>query len=54
MAELALSTHDFGIVQDLRALNGRPESPLYDAFWTELKILLELHARADDRRHGKL
>jgi hypothetical protein len=32
MAELALSTHDFGIMQDLRSLNGRHESPLYDVF----------------------
>lgn len=53
MAELALLTQDFDLVQDLRAVNGRPESPLFDAFWSELKILLESHARVDDRRHGE-
>ena len=52
MAELALLTQDFDIVQDLRAVNGRAESPLFDAFWSNLKILLESHARVDDRRHG--
>ncbi len=40
MAELALSTHDFIVMQDLRALNGRPESRLYD-------VILE---RAQDTR----
>jgi hypothetical protein len=54
MAKLALNTPDFVIMQDLRALNGRPESPLYDAFWSELKIILGSHARVDDRRHDKL
>ena len=52
MAELFLSTQDFDIVQDLRTLNGRLESPLFDLFWMELKKLLESHARVDDRRHG--
>ncbi len=32
MAELALLAQDFDIVQDLRAVNGRPESPMFDAF----------------------
>jgi hypothetical protein len=53
MAELVLSTQDFDIIQDLRELNGRPESPLFDMFWSELNILLESHARVDDRRHGE-
>jgi hypothetical protein len=53
MAEVALLTQDFDIVHDLRVVNGRPESPLFDAFWSELKVLLESHARVDDRRHGK-
>jgi hypothetical protein len=53
VAELALTTHDFDLVQDLRELNGRVESSLFDAFWSELKILLESHARVDDRRHGE-
>ena len=53
MAELVLSTQDFDIIQDLRELSGRPESPLFDLFWSELNTLLELHARVDDRRHGE-
>jgi hypothetical protein len=32
MAELVLSTQDFDIIQDLRELNGRPGSPLFDLF----------------------
>jgi hypothetical protein len=32
MEELALLTHDFDLVQDLQVVNGRPESPLFDAF----------------------
>jgi hypothetical protein len=52
MAELVLSTHDFDIIQDLRELIGRPESPLFDLFRSELNTLLESHARVDDRRHG--
>jgi len=32
MADFALSSQDFDIIQDLRALNGRPESSLFDAF----------------------
>jgi hypothetical protein len=53
MAELVLSTQDFNIVQDLRELNGRLESPSFDLFWIELKKILESHARVDDRRHGE-
>ena len=54
MAELALLTQDFDSPRDLRAVNGRPESPLFDAFWSELKIVLESNARVDDRRHGEI
>ncbi len=44
MTEVAISTHDLGIVQYLREVNGRPESPLFDKFWSELKTILESHA----------
>ena len=54
VAELALATQDFGIVQDLRELNGRPKNTSFDVFWSEIKSLLSFHARVDDRRHGKL
>jgi hypothetical protein len=52
MAEMALATQDFEIAQDLRILNGRPKSQVFDLFWSEIKSLLEAHARVDDRRHG--
>ena len=52
MAELVLSTYYFDIIQDLLELNGRPQSPLFDLFWSELNTLLESHARVDDRRQG--
>ena len=52
MTVLVLSTQDFEIVQELRTLKGRLESPLFDMFWMELKKLLQSHARVDDRRHG--
>ena len=52
MTDLAMLTQNIDIVQNLRAVNGRPESPLFDAFWSKLKILLESHARVDDRHHG--
>ncbi len=50
---MVLSTHDYDIVQDLRELNGRPQSLLFDLFWSELNTLLESHGRVDDRRHGE-
>jgi hypothetical protein len=53
IAELVLSTRDYDIVQDLRGLNGRSQSPLFDMFWSELKTLLESHVRVDDHRHGE-
>jgi hypothetical protein len=54
VAEMALATQDFEIIQDLRELNGRPNNTSFDVFWGEIKSLLEKHARVDDRRHGKL
>jgi hypothetical protein len=53
VAEIALATQDFEIIQDLRELNGRPKDKSFDVFWSEIKSLLESHARVDDRRHGK-
>ena len=32
MTKLALLTKEFDLVQDLRAVNGRHDSPLFDAF----------------------
>ena len=52
MAHFALASRDPDIIQDLRALNGRPKSDLFDAFWAELAKLVQEHSRVDDRRHG--
>ena len=54
VAELALATQDFDIIQDLRELNGRPEDTSFYIFWSEMKSLLDSHARVDDRRHGEI
>ena len=54
VAEIALATQDFDIIQDLRELNGRPKDTSFDVFWSEIKSLVEAHARVDDRRHGEI
>ena len=54
VAEIALATQDFDIIQDLRELNGRPKDIAFDVFWSEIKSLVEAHARVDDRRHGEI
>ncbi len=53
MAELALATQDFDLIQDICILNGRPKNTSFDVLWSEIKSLFESHARVDDRRHGK-
>ena len=53
VAEIALATQDFEIIQDLREVNGRPNNKSFDVLWSEIKSLLESHARVDDHRHGK-
>ena len=53
MAEMALATQDYDILQDLRELNGRQKNEAFDVFWDEMQSLLESHACVDDRRHGK-
>jgi hypothetical protein len=42
MAELALATQDFDLIQYIRILNGRPKNTSFDMFWSEIKSLLEL------------
>ena len=54
MARMALVSHDFDIIHDLRELNGRPKNTLFDIFRGEIKSLLESHAQVDDRSmHGE-
>ncbi len=52
VAEMALASQDFDLIQDLWELNGRPKNTYFDLFWSEIKSLLESHARVDDLRHG--
>eukprot|EP00873_Tetraselmis_striata_P014883 jgi/Tetstr1/435147/TSEL_002607.t1 len=52
MSELALSCQDFDIITDLRELNGRPTSDLFDPFWDALAELMAEHSRVHDRRWG--
>ena len=52
VAEMALACQDFDLIQDLRELNRRPKNTDFNLFWSEIKSLLESHARVDDRRHG--
>ena len=54
MAEMALATQDFDIIHELRKLNSRPKKTTFDYFLSEIKSLLEVHVRVDDRRHGKV
>jgi len=51
MVEVALATQDPDLIHDLQVLNGRPKIKLFDVFWSEIKTLLESHARVDDRRY---
>jgi len=53
IVEIALATQDFETIQDLRELNGRPKNTPFDVFWSEIKSLLECHARVVVPRHGK-
>ncbi len=52
VAEIAVASQYFDLIQDLRDLNGRPKNTDFDVFWSEIKSLIETHARVDDRRRG--
>jgi hypothetical protein len=51
-ARFALNCQDPDIIVDLRKLNGRPKSELFDPFWAKMAEVVE--GRVDDRRHGEL
>ena len=41
------------ILLDMRKLNGKPDSSMFDEFWKELSVyLVEVSPAVDDRRHG--
>ena len=55
IAAALLDTNDPNIIFDLRKLNGRPKSPLFDDFWQELETYLqEINPAVDERRHGEV
>ena len=41
MAEMALATQDYDILQNLRELNRRPKNVAFYVFWGEMKSMLE-------------
>ena len=40
------------VLLDLRKLNGKPNSTVFDKFWEELSTYLEVTPAVDDRRRG--
>ena len=52
-SEFAVLSQDEDLGEDLRRLNGRPQDPAFDLFWSCAQRLLEEYKRVDDRRHGK-
>jgi hypothetical protein len=51
-AKLALNCQDLDIVLDLRKLNARPKSDIFDQFWAMMATTV--NGRVSDRRHGEL
>ena len=44
----------YGIVRDLRRSNGKPNSTIFDTFWSELQTYLdEINPAIDERRQGE-
>ena len=53
VAKAVLAVENPDIILDLRSLNGKPKSALFDGFWAELLAFLEeINPAVDDRRHG--
>ena len=49
-----LDINDPDIVLDLRRSNGKPDSKIFDPFWSELQSYLdEINPAVDERRHGE-
>ena len=54
VARAVVNLDDPEIVLDLRRMNGKAQSTLFDAFWSELQAYLdESNLAVDDRRHGE-
>ena len=53
VAKAVLQLDDPQIVVDLRRMNGKPNSTIFDTFWQELQLYLdETNLAVDERRHG--
>ena len=54
VAKAVLAVENPDIILDLRSLNGKPKSALFDSFWAELSSFLEeINPAVDDCRHGE-
>ena len=55
IAAALLDANDSNLIFDLRKLNGRPKSSIFDDFWKELETYLqEINPAVDERRHGEV
>ena len=53
VAKAVVELDDPDIVLDLRKLNGKPNSTMFDEFWHELQLYMdEVNLAVDERRHG--
>ena len=53
MAKALLQLDDPEIILDLRQMNGKPNSTIFDEFWDELQLYLdETTLAVDERWHG--
>ena len=51
-AKFALNCQDPNIVLDMRKLNARPKSDIFDQIWAMMATIMD--GSVSDRRHGKL
>ena len=55
VANAVLQLDDTEIVLDLRKMNGKPNSTIFDKFWHELQLYFdEVTLAVDERRHGDI
>jgi hypothetical protein len=50
-ARFALNCQDLDIIVDMRKLNARVTSDLFEPFWAKMAMVVE--GRVNDRRHGE-
>ena len=51
-ARYAFNCHNTDIIIDIRKLNARPKSKIFDQFWAKMAEIVD--ERVCDRRHGKM